>query len=340
MRCPQITDFPPPPAGKLGWPWTQESEQLPETMPDGKPWPQISIVTPSYNQGQYLEETIRSVLLQGYPNLQYIIMDGGSADDSPALIRKYCKWLDCFEIAKDRGQADALNKGFSRSTGEILYFINSDDVARSGVLAQAAMRMVDSVRAHRPNWVAFAVEDFDERTRKLYLQARDLSLSSWVGIAGAQLHQPGVFWNRAAFELCTPFDESYSFAFDRKAFLRLISQRIEPQLCDDFVAAGFRIHTGSKTTNESLSGRGFEREFIRLSKEFLPILDREERRAALNALSYRLLCMHGVDGVNPASQSQFIAAIYRTLCDFPMTITSRFLLGTLRKRFAMLLGKR
>jgi hypothetical protein len=213
-------------------------------------------------------------------------------------------------------------------------------VARSGVLAQAAVRLVDSVRRNKPNWLAFAVEDFDERTRKLYLQARDLSLSSWVGIAGAQLHQPGVCWNRAAFDLCTPFDESYSFAFDRRAFMRLISQRIEPQLCDDFVAAGFRIHTASKTTNESMSGRGFEREFIRLSKEFLPVLDREQRQAALNALSHRLLRMNGVDGANPASQSQFIAAIYRTLRYLPMTITSRFLLGTLRKRFAMLLGAR
>ena len=100
--------------------------------------PRISIVTPSFNQGQFLEETIRSVLEQGYPNLEYMVIDGGSTDGSIEIIRKYEKRLAYWTSEPDRGQADAINKGWRRATGEILAYLNSDDTYCPNALRLAA----------------------------------------------------------------------------------------------------------------------------------------------------------------------------------------------------------
>ena len=117
MRCPTLAELPPPPAGKSGWPWTFETRRLPPTRSDGLAWPRISVVTPSYDQGQFIEETIRSVLLQGHPDIEYVIINRGSADQSVEIIRRYEPWLTYWVSEKDRGQAHAINKGFSRTTG-------------------------------------------------------------------------------------------------------------------------------------------------------------------------------------------------------------------------------
>ena len=127
-------NFPRPPKGKTGWPWNFEISNCPEKMPNGDPWPKISIVTPNYNYGCFIEETIRSVLLQGYPNLEYIVIDGGSTDNSIEIIKKYDPWISYWVSEPDEGQADAINKGFKEAKGKFYNWLNSDDLLMPGSL--------------------------------------------------------------------------------------------------------------------------------------------------------------------------------------------------------------
>lgn len=133
-------------SGRAPWPYSPDPAvaPLPATMPGGKPWPRITVVTPSYNQGRYIEETILSVLHQGYPNLEFFVVDGGSNDRTLAIVDHYRDRIDWFVSEKDRGQADAIMKGFSRATGQILTWLNSDDMLAPGALAGAALAFEQS----------------------------------------------------------------------------------------------------------------------------------------------------------------------------------------------------
>jgi glycosyltransferase involved in cell wall biosynthesis len=128
MRCPALSELPPPPAGKKGWPWTEESVRLSNEQPEPAFWPRVTIVTPSFNQGVFLEETIRSILLQGYPDLEYFVLDGGSTDNSVEIIRKYSQWISFWVSEADAGQSAAINRGLRMGSGVYATWINSDDM--------------------------------------------------------------------------------------------------------------------------------------------------------------------------------------------------------------------
>lgn len=127
-------------SGRAAWPYARpDAPPLPETLPGGVPWPKITVVTPSYNQGRYIEETILSVRNQGYPNVEHILMDGGSTDETMSIVERYRDGLARVVSEKDEGQSDAINKGFKLATGDILTWLNSDDMLAPGALAAAAM---------------------------------------------------------------------------------------------------------------------------------------------------------------------------------------------------------
>ena len=236
-----MSDFPPPPLGKTGWPWTEASEPVPPTMPDGSPWPKISIVTPSFNQAQYLEETIRSVLLQGYPNLEYIIIDGGSTDGSVEIIKKYEPWLTYWVSEPDRGQSHAINKGFAHSTGEIMAWINSDDYYAPGAFKVVA----ETFAQNETEWVAGRCYTLKEDgTMEPGTDHPDLSIENLL--IRCVYPQPGVFWKNNLWVKTGGINENYQFSFDYDLWIRFAYFQ-EKAFWVNRLLAVFRKHPESKT---------------------------------------------------------------------------------------------
>jgi glycosyltransferase involved in cell wall biosynthesis len=241
MDAPELKAFPTPPSGKTGWPWTETTPALPTTMPDGHHWPRISIVTPSYNQGQFIEETIRSVLLQSYPNLEYIIIDGGSTDESVAIIKKYEPWLTYWVSEKDHGQSHAINKGLAHTTGTIFNWINSDDLLLPCALATVAWELTGH------DALAGAVINFAEDSTELTWTLAALVPQAIVeGRPEVVFHQPG-FWMRRAYIMgCGGIDRAYHYVFDWDLLIRYLSLYPHIQYTP-LPLARFRVHDGSKT---------------------------------------------------------------------------------------------
>ncbi|HYO47098.1 MAG TPA: glycosyltransferase family 2 protein, partial [Gemmatimonadota bacterium] len=201
---------------------------------DGRSSPKISVVTPSLNQARFIEQTLRSVLDQKYPNLEYIVIDGGSTDGTVDILRRYESRLEHWISEPDLGQADAINKGFVMATGEICSFLNSDDLYVPGALTRVA---ADFAEGNGREWHAYPVQDFTADrllnvhevpglSRKLGdvpLEHRnDIAneLLLWV-VGRVQLHQPGVFWRRKHWLEVGGLEIRYHYAFDRQFFMKL-----------------------------------------------------------------------------------------------------------------------
>jgi glycosyltransferase involved in cell wall biosynthesis len=268
---PTLEELPDPPDGKTGWPWTEQGDPLPKTRPDGSPWPKISIVTPSYNQGQFIEETIRSVLLQGYPNLEYIVMDGGSDDNTIEILERYDPWIDRWVSKDDGGQANAINKGLSQARGKVAAYLNSDDMYLPGALNHVgktyAEEEFDVFVGRRKTENAQFTDKFKPRHPRSSLigylrQFRPFHDPYWSPQGSYDLPQECILWDNRKYE-DKRFNENYEFIMDAEWFIRIFSGA---KVAYSSREVGiFRRHDDQKTTQMD---EVFKKEANKINKKY------------------------------------------------------------------------
>ena len=207
------------------------------------PYPKISIVTPSYNQAAFLEETIQSVLSQEYPNLEYLVMDGGSTDGSVAIIRRHEKHLAYWQSEPDEGQSEALKKGFARSSGDILGWLNSDDTLEPGALELVG----DYFSSHPDVDIVYGnINLVDPAGEPMYTAYPLLDLRILV-YENRFIPQQAMFWRRALYERIGGINPKLRFAMDFELAMKFLLSGARV-LKIPRVMANYRFHPTAKSS--------------------------------------------------------------------------------------------
>lgn len=246
-----------PEVDSQGWPWTEETDgKIYDTFVS---WPKISIVTPSYNQGIFIEETIRSVLLQNYPNLEYIIIDGGSNDNTREIIKKYEPWVTYWISEPDRGQSHAINKGIEKCTGDIFNWINSDD----WYTRTAFFNVADNFLRKAFTNVISGFENHISINGNISLfKGTFVEKNVEESIELSYISQPSTFFRLSVFKQLGTLSEDLHYCMDSEMWIRFLLIfgtnsffKINKSLVN------FRFHQGSKTVN-NLDGDSLSRNFL------------------------------------------------------------------------------
>jgi glycosyltransferase involved in cell wall biosynthesis len=203
----------------------------------------VSIVTPTFNQARYIDATIRSVLDQDYPNIEYIIVDGGSTDGTQEVIQKYADRLAWWVSEPDRGQTDAINKGFARARGEVLAWLNSDDTYQPGALRAA----VEALQARPEAAMVYGDANYIAEDGRVIGQF-PAAQTDYRRLRQGYVHIPqqSAFWRAAYWRQVGPLDPSFYFAMDYDLWVRMSA--LAPLFyIPGQVWANFRLHSGAKT---------------------------------------------------------------------------------------------
>jgi glycosyltransferase involved in cell wall biosynthesis len=223
----------------------------------------VSIITPSYNQGEFIEQTIQSVLNQTYKNIEYIIVDGGSTDYTLEIIDRYRDQIDVVISEKDKGQSDAINKGFKQATGELAGWINSDDL----LYPDCVEKIVELYHRYPDGSIYYpAVLDFiDSEGKLLYKSTRKIPNRNHLLNRNYSVIQQGSFYNRHLVKQIGYLDESVYYCMDLDLWLRLLNENGKIYYYQSHALAAFRMWENTKTTQAGIR-------FLQNTKQ---ILDRQ-----------------------------------------------------------------
>jgi len=278
--------------------------------------PLVSIITPSFNQARYLETTMHSVLEQDYPKLEYIVVDGASNDGSVDIIRKYENKLAWWVSEKDNGQAEAINKGFSHATGQILAWLNSDDYYLPGTVSAAVRVFTENPDAVLVYGNMLAVDENGETLNVLRYEQLSLEDLLCFQIIG----QPAVFFRRDAWEKAGFLDPAYHFLLDHHLWLRIALQGRILHVDETWAAARYHAEAKNRARATEFGAEAFRiLDWAQQTQSgFDSVLTKVRRRARASA--HRLDARYLLDGGQPMNA---LKAWMRALWLHPPTALAR-----------------
>lgn len=223
--------------------------------------PKISIIVPSFNQGQYIEQTILSIISQNYDNIDLIIIDGGSSDNTVNILQKYNSNISYWISEPDSGQADAINKGLSRASGEIFNWINSDDYLEPGSLQKIGTYFLDNPDKQVLCGFTRCFFDFDNSTSHVYRMG--IKSSPTATILNVEMNQPGTFYRTSIVKYLGGLNKSLRYVFDNELWFRYLTKYGLGKIgLTDSLFTNFRLHKDSKTVKEGFDLFGLESQAI------------------------------------------------------------------------------
>jgi glycosyltransferase involved in cell wall biosynthesis len=287
--------------------------------------PKITIVTPSFNQGAFIEETIRSILLQNYPNLEYIIIDGGSTDNTIEIIKKYEPWIAYWISEKDHGQAEAINKGIAKSTGLLFNWINSDDRLPENALFKVAKLynerkfnlLAGSVKDFKDTGEEWIRRNFNLTPEKMMLKSKDM-----------YFHQPGIWYRTDQIKKLGGLKTKYHYCFDWHLVIRYLINNLEITYTEEILAE-FRLHEASKTVSVPIR---FQDDNIEIARE---LKDMEYFFELRKLLEYHIIMKEWyvnlikIENSSNSKILKILKIINQSLTDIPNR-WSRYTAGTIR----------